>query len=174
MAGKELTEDDLEVLHLIELKVQENVNDKTFNKLKWVFQLCSLPSFKVSKQQLTYLAQFGPQQYDCCIASCICYAGLHKEKTQGKWRPSNDLYIYSPHPTTCYTLSEPQHVKLMRYQHEFKSYLTRMHDIFDGFVYQGLKGEKVTIGGVPQRHRFFKGEDNIALGIATDSFAPFK
>lgn len=47
-------------------------------------------------------------------------------------------------------------------------------DIFDGSHYQGLKRKDVILDGVNQGHRYFSDDRDIALGLSTDGFAPFK
>ena len=47
-------------------------------------------------------------------------------------------------------------------------------DIFDGLHYRSLLGERVVVGDRTYRHNYFSDHRDIALGFATDGFAPFK
>ncbi len=47
-------------------------------------------------------------------------------------------------------------------------------DIFDGLHYRSLLGERVVVGDWTYPHNYFSDHRNIALGFATDGFAPFK
>jgi hypothetical protein len=47
-------------------------------------------------------------------------------------------------------------------------------DVFDGLHYYLLLGEHVIVGDQRLPHKYFLDHHNIALGFATDSFAPFK
>ena len=55
---------------------------------------------------------------------------------------------------------------------------TRIHgkttDIFDGLHYRSLLGERVVVGDKHLAHHYFEDHRDIALGFATDGFAPFK
>ena len=47
-------------------------------------------------------------------------------------------------------------------------------DIFDRLHYCSLLGQCVVVGGQRLTHNYFSDNCDIALGFATDSFAPFK
>ena len=65
-------------------------------------------------------------------------------------------------------------IKWMQYHGEFISDANIIKDLFDSKNYQCLKEEHVTIGGVPQPHKFFSDPWDITLGLLLDSFCPFK
>jgi len=65
-------------------------------------------------------------------------------------------------------------IKRMQYRGKFISDADIIKDLFDGENYQRLKEEYVTIGGVPQPHKFFSDPRDIALGLSLDGFCPFK
>jgi len=50
----------------------------------------------------------------------------------------------------------------------------KMTDVFDGSHYRSLLGQRVQLNGKPLRHRFFDDHRDIALGLSTDGFSPFK
>jgi len=47
-------------------------------------------------------------------------------------------------------------------------------DIFDGLHYRSLLGEHVVVGDQSLPHHYFSDHCDIALGVTTDGFAPFK
>jgi len=47
-------------------------------------------------------------------------------------------------------------------------------DIFNGSNYRNLRREHVEVNGRRFEHRYFEDERDIALGLSTDGFAPFK
>jgi Transposase family tnp2 len=47
-------------------------------------------------------------------------------------------------------------------------------DIFNGLHYRSLLGERVVVGDQTLPHNYFSDRRDIALGFATDGFAPFK
>jgi hypothetical protein len=169
---------------MIELKMQDNLTDRAFNKLAWVFRQKGLPSFKVARKHVEFLAKVKAQHYDCCINVCICYTGPHETKTECPFckepRLKSDgkpqkTFTYIPLiPRLAALFQDPNMINLMSYHHNYKLRDNIVQDIFDGSVYSELKGENVTIGGVDMGHKFFDGADDIALGLATDGFAPFK
>jgi hypothetical protein len=50
----------------------------------------------------------------------------------------------------------------------------KINDIFDLHIYQCLLGEKVIIGEEKASHEYFSSPRDIALGLSTDEFSPFK
>ena len=62
----------------------------------------------------------------------------------------------------------------MRYHGKFISDGVVIKDLFDSENYQRLKKEHVTIGGIPQPHKFFSDQWDIALGLSLNGFCPFK
>jgi Transposase family tnp2 len=62
----------------------------------------------------------------------------------------------------------------MRYRGDFVSEENIVKDIFDGENYKHLREDYVTIGEVPQTHKFFSDNRDIALGLSLDGFCPFK
>lgn len=51
---------------------------------------------------------------------------------------------------------------------------SEVRDVFDGHLYRSLCDTPVTINGNPQSHHFFSDKRDIAVGISTDGFTPFK
>lgn len=73
-------------------------------------------------------------------------------------------------------MSNAETAKAMQYRAEHNSH---QHpdiktDIFDGSHYKTLREEDVVIDGVKLGHHFFSDDRDIALGLSTDGFAPFK
>ncbi|KAJ2932101.1 hypothetical protein H1R20_g4984, partial [Candolleomyces eurysporus] len=64
-------------------------------------------------------------------------------------------------------------VEKMQYCHNFQSNEAIIQDLYDGMIYNSLRSMYVNIGGTEQPHCFFEADTNIALGLATDDFAPF-
>lgn len=62
----------------------------------------------------------------------------------------------------------------MEYRQNYVHDPTLMQDIFDSARYQGLRKSHVVIDGVRQSYRFFEDRREIALGLSTDGFCPFK
>ncbi|KAF5336058.1 hypothetical protein D9611_006257 [Ephemerocybe angulata] len=61
----------------------------------------------------------------------------------------------------------------MAYHHEYTSN-GNYRDVFDGKIYEVLHNAKVKVGDVKQDYTYFDLVTNIAHGLASDGFAPFK
>ena len=79
MVEKELSEEDLTFLCAFTFKTEENLSDKSFERLHNMFTELSLESFKVTRSRTQFLALFKPVAYDCCINSCCCFVGPRKD-----------------------------------------------------------------------------------------------
>ncbi|CCO36635.1 hypothetical protein BN14_10777 [Rhizoctonia solani AG-1 IB] len=62
----------------------------------------------------------------------------------------------------------------LRYQAERKAEDNVLWDIFDGAHYNCLCGKRVVVGGNTLGHRYFSKPTNIALGLSSNGFGPFK
>ena len=64
----------------------------------------------------------------------------------------------------------------MRYRHKEQEKHTPgvIHDVMDSENYRTLLGRHVTVDGKQLSHKFFEDERDVALGLSTDGFAPFK
>jgi hypothetical protein len=65
--------------------------------------------------------------------------------------------------------------KEMRYRAEGHTHqVGHSTDVFDSYVYRHLLGKPVVIDEKEYNHTYFSGVQDIALGLATDGFGPFK
>lgn len=144
----------------------------------------NIPSLKITKAWVEFLAAYHPVAYDCCINSCICYVGPHEAKTHCLYCKEACKNSHG-HPWKKFTYSllipclaaffkNLDMIKRMQYRGEFISDPDIIKDLFDSENYQCLKEEYVTIGGVPQAHKFFSDGWDIVLGLSLDGFCPFK
>jgi hypothetical protein len=63
----------------------------------------------------------------------------------------------------------------MKYRaHEHHHIPKKTTDVFNSAHYRGLLQSKVTIDGKEIPYNFFSDSRDIALGLSTDGFAPFK
>jgi len=68
----------------------------------------------------------------------------------------------------------PEITQDLMYRSNYRKRDGMIEDIFDGSYYRRLLNTFVTIAGEQQSHKFFALATDIALGISTDGFAPFK
>jgi hypothetical protein len=65
--------------------------------------------------------------------------------------------------------------KEMQYQaFEHEHIDGRTTDVFDSYIYQWLLGKKVNVGRQALPHQYFSDPWDVALGLSTDGFGPFK
>jgi hypothetical protein len=62
----------------------------------------------------------------------------------------------------------------MQYRHNFQPKEDIIQDLYDGMIYDSLPNTYVNVGGIKQPYWFFEEDTGIALGLATDGFAPFR
>ncbi|KAF8154332.1 hypothetical protein K438DRAFT_2077030 [Mycena galopus ATCC 62051] len=80
--AEELSDDDLAILRAFALKTEDNLTNATFDKLPFTFPDSYIPTLKVTKARIEFLAAFKPIPYDCCPNSCCCYVGPHAEENK--------------------------------------------------------------------------------------------
>jgi hypothetical protein len=64
--------------------------------------------------------------------------------------------------------------KDMQYRHRHEHKQGVSVDIFDGENYRSLRGQRVTVGSKTYNHEYFEDSRDVALGLSTNGFAPFK
>ena len=158
---------------------------RTFAKLPYVFPESNLGTWKQVQARIAKLSGFEPQVYHCCINSCCCFVGPHASLTacpychtsrlNGQGRP-RQVFVYLPIiPRLQAMLSNPEFAKLLLHcARDHKHQPGIIHDVFDSRRYHDLRAQNVEINGQKLRHRYFSDERDIALGLSTDGFAPFK
>ena len=162
------------------------MTDKTFAELPYAFPHNKVLSLKVARSRVQLLSGFNPVKYHCCLNSCCCYVGPYEDadecpycnepryhpKTKKPWK----VFTYLPLiPRLKALYSNAELSKEMRYRaDEHQHEPGRYTDIFDGEIYQNLLGKHVIINDKEARHTYFSGTHDLALGLATDGFGPFK
>ena len=181
---EELTDEELAYLRHYALKVETRMTNDTFSKLAFAFPESTIGSWKITKARAEFLATFRPVAYDCCVSSCCCFVGpnsdlthcpyCHEPRFNSKGR-ARRRFTYAPlipRLKAFYQNKEFGHSMLYRskYQHDG----TNLQDVMDGANYQRLRGTNVTINGQPRPYKYFEDHRDIALGLSTDGFCPFR
>jgi len=135
----------------------------------------------MTKKRVQSLAGFKSVRYACCINSCVCFIGPYenliecpncKEARYGANGKPCKHFDYLPVIPWLQAMSaNAAHVKKMHYRAEYKHKPGVIKDVFDGSHYQSLL-DKIAGGDDP--FFYFSDERDIALGLSTDGFAPFK
>ncbi|RDB22210.1 hypothetical protein Hypma_010657 [Hypsizygus marmoreus] len=166
-------------------KIQTHTTDRDFAKLPFAFP-CDppLPKLDSIRARVAFLSGFKPEVYDCCVNSCCCFVGpnenLHEcphcrePRKQANGKPRKRFVYILLIPRLVAYMGNMRMAQLMHYhaEHQHKPGMTT--DVFDGELYQLLRSLKVEIDGKKLSHAYFSDDRDIALGLSTDGFCPWK
>ncbi len=183
--GEDLTEDDMKILRPFALKVDEHMSGQTFEKLAFAFPDSRLSTWKTIQSRVARLSGFEPQLYDCCIDSCCAFTGPHAAKAEcpychaprynAQGKPQK-VFVYLPvTPRLKVFLANEKTARAMLYrakEHVHKP--GTITDVMDSRSYRNLLNKKVVVDGQELEHKYFEDDRDVALGLSTDGFAPFK
>ncbi|KAL1701989.1 hypothetical protein EV121DRAFT_210964, partial [Schizophyllum commune] len=188
-----LSDEEIDYLTFFALKNDgSGITDETYRKLRYLPAVkragMHIPSYKMAKRLTEKLSGVEATEYDCCINSCLCYTGPHANETvcpyckesrrddTGKPRRRFRYIPIIPRLRSFYQNSDMATKMLYRHksrndaQHDPET----MYDMMDGTHYDRLTRTKVVVNEKEYAHRFFDDHHNIALGLSTDGFAPFR
>lgn len=180
-----MSEDDMNSIRAFNFKVNTNLGAKSYAKLRLAFpQLSDLLSLQKLQTRIAFLSGIKPVIYHCCKNSCCCFTGPFKSldicpfcseaRYDANHRPRN-VFSYLPLiPRLIAMCQDNSTAEKMKYRAEHQSQPRTITDIFDAEHYDHLRKTNVTIGDEELPHRFFSQPTDIALGLSTDGFGPFK
>ncbi|KAF7761920.1 hypothetical protein Agabi119p4_9912 [Agaricus bisporus var. burnettii] len=182
-----LGEADIDLLLKFTLKVEDRLSDRTFARMERVFRQERQESLKMTKKRVRVLSGLQPIRYSCCINSCVCFTGHYEHYTMcpnpqcneprfnAKGQPRK-YFAYLPIiPRLLAMLSNRELAQRMRYRAEYQHQPGVIRDVFDGSYYQSLLQTVVpTDDDNDNSFFYFSDPRDIALGLSTDGFAPFK
>ncbi len=182
---EELSNQDKDILRAFSLFVNEHMTSRTFAKLPGAFPKHEVPTLDQARARVAFLSGFKPEFYDCCVNSCCCFVGPHLLLIQcpycGESRYDSDnnsrkRFSYLPIIPRLQALHahQPTAIKMSYRAQDHKHHPNLMNDVFDGTIYRSMLGERVVIDGKPQNHSYFGDSRDVALGLSTDGFAPFR
>jgi hypothetical protein len=187
LTGNNLSEVDLSTIRAYNYKINVNLGDRSFEKLPRAFPgppIGTLPSLTRIRRRIAFLSGIEPVDYDCCIKSCCCFTGPFAAQTtcpycgESRYTASGSprkIFQYIPlAPRLCALYADADTARILRYRHDYQPQPGVLADIFDGSHYRSLCQEKVTIEGESLGHKFFSQPTDIAIGLSTDGFGPFK
>jgi hypothetical protein len=180
-----VTDDEIAHLRHYALKVNTHMTEEAFSSLPYAFPNDNVLSWKATRSRAAFLAQFQPIPYDCCINSCCCFVGPHVDETicpycsEPRYRPDTKRaqkhFVYIPLiPRLVSFFRSQSMVEKLRYRADFKKSETHMTDVFDAKLYEHLCEKQVSVGERELPQKFFQFPHDIALGLSTDGFAPWR
>jgi hypothetical protein len=181
-----LDEADLSLLRKYILKTEQHLTEKTFALLQAVFPTSPHSTLEVTRKRVRELSGFQSRHYSCCINSCICFVGPYKDLTKCphchevardvKGKPRH-VFAYLPLiPRLQAMVANDERSKKMNYRGSYKHESGNIRDVFDGSHYQHLLRKPLPTGNSENSRPsfYFSDKRDIALGLSTDGFAPFK
>jgi hypothetical protein len=187
LAAGDITPEDISILRAFALKVTNGMPTRTFNKLAFVFPESPTAPWETTERWAAKLSGFQPEKYDCCVDSCVLFVGPHetlqrcpnpkcnKARYNADGRPCKQFTYLPIIPRLKALMANFETAQQMQYRaKEYNFNPSKIVDVFDGDIYRNLLGKRVTVNGVPQSHTYFCDHRDIAMGLATDGFGPFK
>jgi hypothetical protein len=177
--------DDIRTFNFV---VDTNIPVETYKKMKPAFptKLADLPPLHTLRTRIAALAGLKPRVFHCCANSCCCFTGYLSDYTscpyckadrldsQGRPRNTFTFFPLIPQLQAFFRCRKTCEAMQYRRDYEAKRNPDQIGDIFDADHYNRLKQTKVTIDGEEKPHCFFSNPRDIALGLSTDGFCPFK
>ncbi|QRV89782.1 Transposase family tnp2 [Ceratobasidium sp. AG-Ba] len=172
-------------------KIDTGITARAYSKLPRAFPtLEDLPTELVMRKRVAVLAGVQGVRIDMCVKSCIAFTDKYEHYREcthcGKPRyetdPSNPD-LERPVRTFLYIPLIPRLINLFRdkamaaklgYRGRYQLRPGIIRDIFDGLHYQRLRGRRVWTFKRNFSHHYFSMPTDIALGLSTDGFGPFK
>ena len=192
-ADGDLSEYEMKICRLFAYLVRSGQSKEKFAMLPFVFPEAPdgffLSEYTI-RSRAKKLGGVEPKHYDCCIKSCICYAGIyasldtcpeckeprfHRVDSKGKPRPRRQ-FTYIPFTQRLLDfLANLQMAQTMQYRSNYTHTPGIFKDIFDGKEYQTLCKTPITVNDTPLKSgvRYFEDPRDVALGLSTDGFGIF-
>lgn len=186
-----LPEDSSEfhALKMFKLQIEIGFGTNAYAKLIHTFPELEVPSLKVLRRRVQQEAGLTPVAHDCCINSCICYAGPYIDSTSCPFckharRDDND----NPFKQFHYVPLIPQLKALyagitsatnMRHRSlNDRTYIDdpigRITDLYDSELYRHLCTSNIEVDGRDIGFRYFSDPRDVLLVGMTDGFALWK
>lgn len=173
-------------------KVNTDITGRAFGKLRRAFpsRLGDLPNEPAVRKVAAALSGFCGREIHCCINSCVAYTGAYTPLDQcphcgeERYKPARNnrvhraprcIFLYLPIlPRLRNLYRDSTLAQKLRHRAERDLDPANIRDIFDGAHYNRLCGERVAVGGDVLGHHYFSQPTDIALGLSSDGFGPFK
>jgi hypothetical protein len=140
--------------------------------------MMKLRSPYIMKKKLQHLSGLEEERYDCCIDSCMLFAGpfadldackiCSEPRRDNRGKPRN-VFRYLPIiPRLQAFFQSERIIDMLRYRQELGPYEGTLRDVFDGEHFRDILGKTVSIDGVDYEHKIGDSEWDIFLGFTFD------
>ncbi|KAH9930110.1 uncharacterized protein B0H18DRAFT_873619, partial [Fomitopsis serialis] len=180
-----LSETDKATLRTFALKTDEHLTRRTLEKLPFAFPGAHVPSANHLRTRVAFLSGIKPVLYDCCPNSCCCYTGPHaaldncpyckapRRDSRGKAR-SQFSYIPLIPRLQAFQANTEMATAMKHRAHGHTHKADTISDVYDSTAYRSKLRQRVRVHDKELRHCHFSDPRDVALGLATDGFGPFR
>ncbi|KAI0650120.1 hypothetical protein C8Q79DRAFT_881628, partial [Trametes meyenii] len=180
-----LSEPDRAILRAFAFAVQNNLNETTFQQIPAAFPTEQLPTLKKLRARVAFLSGIDVKRYDCCVDSCMAYTGPLSDLQQCPYCKTSRYDDYGkPRRQFSYLPLKPRLLAHRQHQETAEKMQYRgdyvpdaqggVSDVFDGTHYRDLCKKRIVVDGQDLGRTFFSDGRDIALGLSTDGFAPWR
>lgn len=168
-------------------KVKSHTTDTDFAMIPFAFPSDPpLPPLDGIRSRVSFLAGFKPEIYDCCVDSCCCFTGPYADLDKcpycnearyhaGANKTPRKRFTYIPLTPRLVAFAANRPIATrMQYRSNYAGKPGVTADVFDSDHYQTLRTRQVTVNGKSLPHKYFEDHRDVALGLSTDGFGPFK
>lgn len=185
-----LTDEDRDSIRAFKMQMMCHMPRKTFEYFRHTFRhkLNVSSEWKII-HRMAILSGIEPVWIDCCVNSCIAYTKSYKNNIdchhchEPRYFPNPDSSIKKPRRRFAYLpiiprlkgyFENPKMVQALKYRSSYEHIPGTYSDVFDGLGYRRLCRKNVEVDGKAYPHRYFSGENDIALSVCTDSYLLYK
>ena len=176
---------DLAICRAFAYKIKTQTTDRDWPMTSFAFpQDPPLPALDELRSRVSFLAGLTPELYDSCPNSCICYTGSRaeldscpycKEARFHSYGKPRKKFTYLPLiPRLSAFAANPRLAQLRQYRANYKHEAGKTADVFDSKCYQSLRTKRIKVGDTTLPQKYFSDDHDVALGLSTDGFSPFK
>ena len=179
------TQDEKDNLQATAFQVANGLTRRAYNGLrKFTKNKMTLHSKYVADRILEGASELTFKIYDCCIQSCICFAGEFENATicliceeprydQCKKAQNRFCYILII-PQLQAMFRDPTTINLLLHRVWRELNLDTIKDVLDGGVIQRLLNSQVKIDGEKQQYKYGEFKTNIFLALTCDGVSVHK
>ncbi|QRW13660.1 Transposase family Tnp2 protein [Ceratobasidium sp. AG-Ba] len=181
---KTLSRKDKNTFGFLAARLRTHFSRQTYDELRYgVCEPLHIPSEFVAYRRLRIAAGLETRRYDCCVKSCCCFLGKHREcqicpyckepRYTAGGRPRRYFYYTPLIPQLQALFRSPDMLDKLCYRSRVENASDPgvYEDVYDGKHYRTLRNTKL------DQHSGYKILDNpedLALGLSTDGFTLFK